>query len=386
MKLLTYLRELRRSFSGYQPLIEVLIYKDRILHNLRTFQKKYPNYQLAPVLKSNAYGHGLFPVAKILDDQNIAFLTVDSIFEAIMLRKEGIKSKILVIGYTKPEDISRNYYKNISFTLTNYRQLLEVSKKLRRKQAFHLKIDTGMHRQGILSSEIKNSIAKIKGNRKIILEGICSHFALADSTDTKYSEIQIKNWDEAVEKFKEAFSCIKYFHLAATGGSYYCRNTACRIPTETNVIRLGLGLYGIDPSPNRKLDLKPALELRTVIGGIKIIRKDELIGYGLTFKADKKMKVATVPAGYYEGVDRRLSNKGYYKIDRKFCPILGRVSMNISVVDVSKITNLKVGHPVTLISNFKKDANSAWNIAGLCDTIPYEILVHIPQHLRRTIV
>ena len=379
MKLLSLLRELKKSFSGYEPLIEVLVYKDRLLHNLHTFQKKYPDCQFAPVLKSNAYGHGLFPVAKILDDQKVAFLAVDSIFEAIMLRKEGIKSKLLVIGYTRPQDIVRNHYKNIAFTITNYAQLVEIAKKLRKKQSFHLKIDTGMHRQGILPSEIKNSIARIKSNKKIILEGICSHFALADSTDTKYSELQIKNWNEAVNKFKQVFPLIKYFHNSATGASFYRQR-------NTNVVRLGLGLYGMDPSPNRTINLKPALELCTIISGIKIIQKGEYVGYGLTFRAKEKMKVATVPAGYFEGVDRRLSNRGFYKIGDCFCPILGRVSMNISVINVSKVKGLKVGSPVTLISKYKKNPNSAWQIAKLCDTIPYEILVHIPQHLRRTMI
>lgn len=379
MKFLSLLRELKKSFSTYQPLIEVLVYRNRILHNLRTFQKEYPSCQIAPVLKSNAYGHGLFQVARILDDQNIDFLVVDSMFEATMLRKEGIKSKLLVIGYTKPQEIKRNSYKNVVFTITNLQQLVEISEILNKKQTFHLKIDTGMHRQGILSSEINSAISHIQKNKKIILEGLCSHFASADSTDDTYSKTQIENWEKSIAVFKEAFPSIKYFHNAATGASFYKQKT-------TNVVRLGLGLYGIDPSLNRKMALLPALEMKTIVSGIKKIYEGELIGYGLTFKADKDMYAATVPAGYYEGVDRRLSNKGSYKIEDVFCPIIGRVSMNISVIDVSKIKRIKVGQTVTLISKEKKEANSAWQIAKMCDTIPYEILVHIPQHLRRTVI
>ena len=189
----------------------------------------------------------------------------------------------------------------------------------------------------------------------------------------------MKNWEQAVKIFKSAFPQIKYFHLAATGGSFYQ-------PKNTNVIRLGMGLYGVDPSPNRKLQLQPALELRTIITGIKNIKKDDYVGYGLTFRAKKAMKIATVPAGYFEGVDRRLSNRGCYKIGYLFCPILGRVSMNITVIDISKLLNAKVGDPVTLISAEKSDPNSAQEIAKLCETIPYDILVHIPQHLRRTMI
>lgn len=379
MKILTFLRELKKSFSFHQPLIEVLVFKDNLLHNLQTFQRKYPRHQIAPVLKSNAYGHGLVQVAQILDDQEVAFLVVDSMFEAVTLKKENIKSKLLVIGYTKPQEICLNRHRNIAFTITNLQQLKDIDKRIRRKQHFHLKIDTGMHRQGILLSEINQAISIIEGNKKIILEGVCSHFALADSADSTYSNLQMQAWDQAVTEFKQAFPNLKYFHHAATGASHYEQE-------NTNVVRLGLGLYGMDPSPNRKLKLKPALEIRTIISGLKTIKKGEFIGYGLTFFAKEKMRVATVPAGYFEGVDRRLSNCGCYKIKDKFCPILGRVSMNISVIDVSKVSEIKVGKKVTLISCIKKDPNSAWNIAKQCSTIPYEILVHIPQHLRRTVV
>lgn len=379
MKILSFLRQFKKSLSFYRPLIEVLIYKENILHNLKEFQRKYPNQKIAPVLKSNAYGHGLVQVAEILDKENIVFLVVDSMFEAMTLRNEGIKSKLLIIGYTKPHDINRNRYKNIAFTITNFWQLSEISKKLRTKQSFHLKIDTGMHRQGILPKEIKNSIARIRSNKNINLEGICSHFASADSHDNLYSKKQICEWDSVVKIFKVEFPEIKYFHLAATAGSFYEHNS-------TNTVRLGLGLYGMDPHPARKINIKPALELRTIISGIKTVQKGEYVGYGLTFKSKEKMRVATVPAGYFEGVDRRLSNCGFYKIGESFCPILGRVSMNISVVDISKAKGLRVGNPVVLISKLKKDRNSAWQIAKLCGTIPYEILVHIPQHLRRVIV
>jgi alanine racemase len=379
MKILSRLREFRKNFSGYRPLIEVLVYRDRLLHNLRVYQQKYPRQQVAPVLKSNAYGHGLVPVAKILDREPIAFLIVDSIFEAITLVKEGIKSNILVIGYIRPSEINRNRYKNIAFTITSLDQLKKISRNLNRPQSFHLKIDTGMHRQGILPAEFESAINLIKNNPNIILEGLCSHFCSADSTDKKYCEFQMENWKKAVPAFKKTFFTLKYFHLAATGGSYYQ-------PKNTNVIRLGMGLYGVDPSPNRKLMLQPALELRTIITGIKSIQKGDHVGYGLTFQAKKTMKIATVPAGYFEGVDRRLSNRGFYKVGEYFCPLVGRVSMNITVIDISQVSGAKVGDPVTLISPESADPNSAQAIAKLCDTIPYEILVHIPQHLRRTVI
>ena len=128
------------------------------------------------------------------------------------------------------------------------------------------------------------------------------------------------------------------------------------------------------------------METSTLISGVKTIKKGEFVGYGQTFQAKRKMKIAVVPAGYFEGTDRRLSNRGYYKIRGRFCPLVGRVSMNISLADVTKVPGAVAGDEVIMISAQAQDKNSAQNMAKLCDTIPYEILVHVPQHLRRKVV
>ena len=277
MKLFSYLREIRKSLTSYRPLIEVLIYKKNLLHNLRTFQRKYPGQQIAPVLKSNAYGHGLVPIAKILDNQKVPFLVVDSLFEARVLRTEGIKTPILIIGYTRAADIERNNLKKVSFTITTYELLEEIIKTLKSPQKLHLKIDTGMHRQGVGSGDISHQISPplaelIRKNKNIILEGICSHLASADNPDKSYVFRQINEWKKVIKIFKNSFPKIKYFHLAATAGSFF----SSKIPA--NVIRLGLGLYGMDSSPFRESALKPALETKTIVSGIKNINKGECVG------------------------------------------------------------------------------------------------------------
>lgn len=379
MKIFSYLREIKKFYSGYHPLIEAFIYQKNLLHNLRFFQKKYPKHKIAPVLKSNAYGHGLVPIAKILDRQKIPFLVVDSLFEARTLRGEGIKSPILIIGYTRAADIGKNNLKNVSFTITTRELLEELSKTLNIPQKLHLKIDTGMHRQGIPLEEIQKAKNKIQNNGNIVLEGVCSHLASADNLDPSYVLKQIGEWKKAVKILKKEFPRLKYFHLAATAGSFY----SPKIPS--NVIRLGLGLYGIDSSPFRDSKLKPVLETRTIVSGIKNIKKGEYVGYGLTYRAPKDIKIAVIPAGYFEGTDRRLGNKGFYKIKGRDCPLVGRVSMNISLADVSHFPDAKTGGKVILISANPRDKNCAQKMAKTCETIPYEILVHVPQHLRRTV-
>jgi alanine racemase len=380
---------------NYQPLIEVRVFKDALLHNLASYQKKYPKLQFAPVIKSNAYGHGMVEVAKILDKQNnlsltlpsggegnltMPFFMVDSFYEALTLRQHGIKTKILVLGYCREKELLLAKLKDVSFGIIDLQILKNLAAKLRKPLNIHLKIDTGMHRQGILTDEITEAVALIKTNKNICLEGLSSHLADADGEDPSFTEKQIEQWNAIVKIFKTTFPEIKFFHTSATAGNHYASII------DANVSRLGLGLYGINPSPFDQMDLRPALEMVSLISSIKNIPLGEHVGYGRVFTSPAAMAVATVPAGYNEGVDRRLSNKGSYKIGNEFCPIVGRVSMNISSVDVSGIKDVHLEQEVKIISANNSDKNSVQNIAKLCDCIPWEILVHIPQHLRRVVV
>lgn len=177
----------------YQPLIEVRIFKDALLHNLHTYQKVYPKLQFAPVLKSNAYGHGLVEVARILDEQGVPFFMVDSFYEALVLRRAEVKTKILVLGYCRQQQLLSAKLKNVSFGIIDLQVLKDLSAKLKKPLNIHLKIDTGMHRQGILLSEIPEAVAAIKSNDNIIVEGLCTHLADADSADDKFTSAKLRN-------------------------------------------------------------------------------------------------------------------------------------------------------------------------------------------------
>lgn len=379
MRLFSVLRKIKKSLSSYRPSVEILIYKENLLYNLNEYKQKYPKLAFAPVLKSNAYGHGLTQIAQVLDKEKIVFLVVDSLFEAMTLRSEGVKSQILVIGYTSVENIESSKILNVVFTITSLEQLQAIDRQLKNVKKFHLKIDTGMHRQGILLNEIEAAIKIIKQNKDINLEGICSHLADADNEDENFTQFQINQWQKAVQMFKQNFTTIKFFHLSATPGMKYVDKFF------SNVTRLGIGLYGINTASFPKISLKPVLEMQSVVSSIKNINIGECVGYGATFKAKKAMKIATIPIGYFEGIDRRLSNKGYFKIKDVQCPIVGRLSMNIASLDITAVPNVKLGDWVIAISNNPQNKNSVENMAKMAGTIPYEILIHIPQHLRRII-
>jgi len=362
--------------------MEILISKGNLIHNLEEFKKISPKDGVAPVLKSNAYGHGLIQVARILDNEQTPFLVVDSYFEALTLRTEKIKSPILIIGYTLSENIHNNNLKNVAFTITSPDQLRELSANLKKTGVFHLKIDTGMNRQGVRIEDTDESVRLIKSNKNIILEGICSHFADASNLDTTFTKKQIGGWNLTVKKFCAEFPNLKYKHLSATGGHPFSQEI------DANVSRLGLGLYGIAPGPRLAglLDLKPVLAMKSLVSGIKEVKAGESVGYDLLYKAEKNIKVATIPAGYYENVDKRLTNKGILKIKGIDCPIVGRVSMNITTVDVGAVPDLKLNDEVLIVSNKSEDKNSVENIAKICGTSTYEILIHFPRQIRRTVI
>lgn len=364
----------------YQPLIEVRIFKSAILHNLKEYQKKYPKLQFAPVLKSNAYGHGLIKVAEILDSQHLPFFMVDTFFEALQLRREDIQTKILILGYIRSEQILNNKLKNISFGIIDFEQLKSIIKKLKKPQSFHLKIDTGMHRQGIMEKEMAEAVKLIQTNKNFILEGVCTHFADADGETKDFTNKQIVEWNSAVKIFRQAFPSTKYFHASNSAGTSYAQEI------DANVGRIGISLFGINVSSFEKMNLKPALEMRSIISSVKTLAAGDKVGYGAMFIAQKPTIVATVPVGYTEGIDRRLSNKGGFMVGGVYCPLAGRVSMNMSSIDVSNVPNVKLEHEVVVISANMENKNSVENMAKMCECIPYEILVHIPSALRRIVI
>ncbi len=380
-KLLTWAS--KRRFP-YEPLITIELSKSRLLHNLDEFRKLAPGRSIAPVLKSNAYGHGLFEIANILKDQaGIPFFVVDSYFEAVALRAHGIKTPLLIIGYTRPEMIVHSRLKKVSFTITN-KETLQNILNTKNAIAVHLKIDTGMRRQGIPPEEIDEVIRLIKTHTHIHLEGICSHLSDADNANQFFSRNQILKWNKIVEKFKTQFSHIQHVHLSATDGHVFNNEI---IATSS---RLGLGLYGITDNKTllQSLTLKPVLEMKTSITGVKKVHKGETVGYGNSYTAATDVTVATIPVGYYEGLDRHLSNKGCVLVgeQRISCPIVGRVSMNITTIDVSKV-DVRIGTEVVVISHDLLDPNSIPAIAKISgDSIPYEMAVKIPPHLKRVVV
>lgn len=371
--------KLVHRFVRYAPLIHIEISKSSLLHNLHTYQTSYPHLKIAPVLKSNAYGHGLSTVASVLDTEDIAFFMVDSWYEAKELRRNGIRSRIVVMGYVRPEDIVHSKLRDVDFAIVDIEQLRSVTRLAASPLRIHLKLDVGMHRQGIMPDALQEAIALCTQNAHLGVVGVCSHVGDADNTDDTLTRAQVEVWKNAIAPLLVAFPSIEYRHLAATKGIRFAKEAG------TNVARVGIGLYGIDTSPHNTLPLRPVLSMYSLISSLRTIPAGSTVGYNATYTAQNERRLAVIPTGYFEGVDRRLSNKGTMLVHGEPCSIVGRVSMNMTTIDVTDVIKVQVGDEVCVISSNPKDPNSIASMAKGADTTPYVLFAHIPQHLRRNV-
>ena len=354
----------------YQPLNLIEINEANLLANYDFFCKVGQTQgsvltEIWPVLKSNAYGHGIKEVAKILLKRKFEYFVVDGYHEVLEIRKIT-KRPVLMIGSIMPCNFSKIKWKNLAIMVQDKLTVKELG-KLNKRIKIHLKINTGMNRQGIEINEIKKIIKLIKKYPKLELGGVFSHLAGVDDIG------QLKKFKKVIRIIEKMGFNLKYFHLAATAGASKIKDP------KINAIRLGIGLYGIGKG------LKPVLKLKSKIVKVRKIKKREKVGYGGEFVALKDTYIGLIPVGYFEGVDRRFGGKGVIKYKNKFYPIIGRVCMNMLMINFGSI-KAKMFDSVEIFSNNKKDKNSIEKMAKIGGMIPYEILVEINSSIRRTVV
>lgn len=380
----------------YQTLNKIEISRDNLLHNYRYLSSLDRRVRIAPVVKSNGYGHGIINVTKILESlytsdvgsspndvsSKLPFLCVDSLFEAYQLQKAGIKTPILIMGYTNPENFK---IKKLPFSFAIFD--LETAKILNEFQPgckIHIFVDTGMHREGVAIEELPEFLNQARKLSNIKIEGLMSHLASSAGRQDPLFLTQIKQFKKAKEILKKHKVNPKWFHIGATG-SIINPETRPIIAKVSNLARAGLALYGFSSSTFDK-NLKPTLKLTTKIVQIKKVPKGEKLGYDGTYTAKKDMLIGVLPIGYYDGVDRRLSNKGVFLVDNHPCPLLGRVSMNVNIINLEAVPNPKVGQEVVVYSSNPRDKNSIDSCTRICKTIPYDLLVNLAETTKRVVV
>ncbi|MFH1536618.1 MAG: alanine racemase [Patescibacteria group bacterium] len=354
----------------------VEIDKKAIIHNLKSFRKLIGKDRLLmPVVKSNAYGHGILEIAKLIDKSKLAdkICTVNST-EALLLQKNNIKSPIFILSYWAREDAKKLIKNNnkIEFSVYNLDQAKFLS-SLKKNVKIHLKVDTGTSRLGVLSKDFILFVKKVVALPYLEIEGVFTHYANSEE-DNLFTRKQTEKFELIKEELDKINIKVNNYHAACSAAILSSPNG------KFDGMRLGLSLYGLRPSKhNSKIILKPALTWKTKIIQVKIIPKGEFIGYGCTYQTKKDTKIAVLPVGYNEGVPRILSGRGEVFINKHRCPILGRVCMNLIIVDVSKIKQVKVNDEVELIGkNITAEEFASW-----AETINYEVVTRINSNIER---
>ncbi len=359
---------------------------DAVGHNFGILSKLLPDGVLKmAIVKADAYGHGACRIAKYLEDK-ADFFGVASVDEAIELREGGISnSEILVLGHTSPSGFSALTKYKITPTFWNFDEVMilrDFLKKNGEKADIHIALDTGMNRIGFAATdESIREISEISKIENIRIKGLFSHFADSDNGDDlsfTYKQLEIfRGFTKKLEASGVKIPIRHIFNSAAI----------TELNTEFELVREGIYLYGIAPSDtvtvSKVKTLKPAMSLRSEIIHIHEIEKGTSVGYGCTFIAPRKMKIATVCAGYADGVPRALSNKGEVAVNGKRAKIIGRICMDQFMCDVTDIEDAKIGTAVTV---FGKDGDceiTCTEISSAVGTIPYEIICGISKRVPR---
>ncbi|MBI4086180.1 MAG: alanine racemase [Candidatus Liptonbacteria bacterium] len=344
--------------------------------NVRTFRRLVgPKVKLWAVVKSNAYGHGLSTFSKVIDSTDIDGFCVDSILEGLRLRKDGIRKPILVLGFTLPAFFEKAASNDIAVTISSF-DSLRAFDRTKRKPFFHLKIDTGMHRQGFQEEEMRRAIDFLK-KRKLRPEGAYSHLAFPESK--KSSLNQQKVFERCLEFFKSGGIRLKWIHLSGTGG-------VCERRPFYNMVRVGFGLYGYFRRPFRNKFLHPVMKWKTVVTEVKRTKKGGRIGYDFTERFKRDSTIAILPVGYWHGVDRGLSGVGEVLVRGCRARIMGRVSMDMIAIDITDIRGVRIRDEVVLIGGHGKEFIGADEVAEKIDTTAYEVLTRINPLIQKIVV
>lgn len=338
------------------------------------------NTNIMAVVKANAYGHGIVEVSRVLEGLKIAYLGVATLDEALTLLKAKIKLPILILGSVLPDEAEVAVRNNIALTLCN-RELLEglvniAGNKLKPK--VHIKVDTGMGRIGVWHEKALEFIRNVKKQRSIETEGVYTHFSIA-GRDKFFTQYQIDSFEKVISGLDKLGISVPLRHAANSIACVDWKNS------HLNMVRPGIIIYGIYPKRNfqRHIELKPAFSLKTKIVFIKDTPPGRSISYGRTYITQSHTRIATIPIGYADGYGRILSNKAEVLVKGRRAPVIGKVTMDQTMIEVGHIKSVKVGDEVILIGKQKDEEIRVEKLARLSGTIPYEIVTGITSRVPR---
>ncbi|MGE0886605.1 MAG: alanine racemase [Blastocatellales bacterium] len=343
--------------------------------------------QLMAVVKADAYGHGAVRCAQALSDAGADWFGVALIEEGIELRKTGIIQPIFCLGGIwrgQAQDVIKHNLTTAIYRIDQAEELNARANESGATAAIHLKVDTGMGRLGVPLNEFREFASRLKSLDHIKLEGVFSHLADADNAKTDFTELQIDRFDEAASILQELGIDLRWRHLSASAGLHAYPQTHC------NLARAGATLYGLTGdvlSPNfPPLDVQPVMSLHSRIVMLKTLAAGQSLGYSRSFTTKRESRIATIPIGYADGFSRALSNCGRVIVRGSFAPVVGRVSMDLIMLDVTDVAGVELGDEVMLIGEQNGLRISAEDLAEQTGTISYEVVTGISARVPRVYV
>lgn len=380
--------------KNYHTWIEIS--SEAYRNNIRFFKNRIgENVELSAVVKANAYGHGLPQILELAVQNGISSFSVHSLEEAIRVHSLVPRSQILLMGPLSDEELEYaviHGFRIPVFDKEMMKSLDSITQKFNQPARLHVKINTGTNRLGLKPSELTQILPYITRNALLVPEGIYTHFAnIEDTTDHGFAFAQLGIFTDILNQLKQQGIRPEKIHTA-------CSAAILLFPeTHFTMVRLGISQYGFWPSretfvsyriqhsKNGENALRPILSWKARIGQILHVAAGECIGYGCTYKVSRDSLIATIPVGYSDGVDRRLSNNGYFLVHGKRAPIRGRVCMNLTMIDVTDIPGVRKGDIVTLIGRDGEEQIQADHWASWMNTISYEVVSRISPHIPRII-
>ena len=354
-------------------------------HNLRVMQRAAGDAKVWAVLKADGYGHGSKAVARTLERAGVSGVCVALLEEAVELREAGIRLPILVMGGYYGRAWGELVRHDLRAVVHEPSQIQALSDESRFAGAepvkIHIKIDTGMARLGVSLKDVPAVGELIRRSPGVVLEAAMTHFACADTGDTESIEHQLDLFDE---------SCAELLKLGLTIPLRHAANSAATLKTpraRLDIVRPGLALFGVEPHQGACPELKPVMRVSTEVLALRDLEVGMATGYGATWRATRPSRIATIPMGYADGLSRGLSNRGHVLVRGERAPIVGIVSMDMAMLDVTDIPDVRIGEECVVLGSQRgprgEDRISAEEIARELGTIPWEVLTSVSRRVPR---
>lgn len=368
----------------------VEINQQAVIHNIAQYKRIIGDRELAVIVKSNAYGHGMLPIARICEENsNVRWLCTASLSEALQLRQQGITKSILVLTYVDADlDLAVVHdIELVVYDIATLQKLQQCAERLKKIMRIHIKVDTGLSRLGIPRDQVMDLIQVAADMSHIKINGIFTHLAESERAQQEFTDQQIADMRSLRLSLQARNVMIPYHHYSCTAALTAVSHD------DYNFARMGLGIYGLWPSKTNKetalqkyedFFLKPVLTWKTRVVQVKRVSIGNAVGYARTYTTTRDSILAVLSIGYWEGYDRKLSNQGVVCVNNAYAPVVGRISMNVTVIDVTDIPEVAVGQEVTLLG--AEQPISAEAIAEKIGTINWEVVTRINPLLPRIVV